>query len=248
MRFEEFEARAHEMWEEIPAEFKQGIDGLIVERNARPHPSIRDVYTLGECLTESYLSDYGGPDTIRSAVVLYYGSFWRLSRLDPEFDWESELWETLTHELQHHLESLASEDDLIGVDYAADENFKRREGEPFDPLFFRSGERLEDSPGEGVSAGYRVEREVFLEIEYPASREPDAWVTFEWEGRQYRVRRPSRIGDVCFIEVEGVESEDDVTLVLVRRRGLGASLRAWFTGRGPEVVEVVREAEVVEEA
>lgn len=243
MRFEEFEARAHEMWEEIPAEFKQGIDGLIVERDARPHPSIRDVYTLGECLTESYLSDYGGPDTIRSAVVLYYGSFWRLSRLDPEFDWESELWETLTHELQHHLESLASEDDLVGVDYAADENFKRREGEPFDPLFYRSGERLEGASGERGPTGYRVEREVFLEIEYPASREPDAWVAFEWEGRRYRVRRPSRIGDVCYIELDGVDSDDDLTLVLVRKRGLGASLRDWFARRAPEIVDVTGEVE-----
>jgi hypothetical protein len=112
VQFDEFEQRARDEWERIPAEYRQGVDGLVVERRAQPHPSLPDVYTLGECVTESYPSDFGGPDTIRSAVVLYYGSFFRLARLDEEFDWEHELWETLTHELQHHLESLASEDAL----------------------------------------------------------------------------------------------------------------------------------------
>ena len=80
------------------------MDGLVIDRQARPHPRTRDIYTLGECVTEAYPSDFGGPDTVRSAVVLYYGSFLRLSRLDPAFDWSEEIWETLTHELRHHLE------------------------------------------------------------------------------------------------------------------------------------------------
>ena len=88
-------------------------------------PSLPDVYTLGECVTESYPSDFGGPETTRSVVVLYYGSFFRVSRQDDAFDWEVELWETLTHELQHHLESLAADDSLIDMDYAADENYRR---------------------------------------------------------------------------------------------------------------------------
>ncbi|MGH7505187.1 MAG: metallopeptidase family protein [Longimicrobiales bacterium] len=107
MTFDVFERHARSEWDRIPDRYREGIDGLVVERDAKPHPDAPDVYTLGECVTEAYPSDFGGPDTIRSAVVLYYGSFLRLSRLDETFDWEEEVWETLTHELQHHLESLA---------------------------------------------------------------------------------------------------------------------------------------------
>lgn len=32
------------------------------------------------------------------------------------FDWEGEIWETLLHELRHHLEFLAGRDDLVAED------------------------------------------------------------------------------------------------------------------------------------
>jgi hypothetical protein len=129
VRFEAFEERAWEDWERIPEDYKHGVDGLLIERDAKPHPELRDIYTLGECTTEAYPSDFGGPDTIRSYVVLYYGSFLRLSRLDPDFDWEEEIWETLTHELRHHVESLAGEDALIQDDVEVSQHFPRREGD-----------------------------------------------------------------------------------------------------------------------
>lgn len=241
VRFEEFEDRAWQLWEEIPERYKEGVDGLVVERGALPHPTLPDIYTLGECRTESYPSSYGGPETIRSVVVLYHGSFERLSRLDPAFDWEHELWETLTHELQHHLEYLADEDALEAMDYAVDENFKRLEGEPFDPFFYRSGEEV----AEGV---YRVDVDFFLEQEYPDGREPGEWIEFLWHGVRYRARRPRELGDVCFLVVEdGVEEwpPGDLWLVLVRRKRLGRSLRAWLAGERPEVREAGVEAEVV---
>jgi len=243
MKFEEFETRAWEYWEQVPEAYKAGIDGLMVEREAKAHPSLPDIYTLGECLTESYPSDFGGPETIRSAVVLYYGSFWRLSRLDPRFDWEDELWETVTHELQHHLESLASEDDLVEMDYAADENFKRLEGEPFDPFFFRSGEAV--SPGL-----WRVEREYFLEREHAGvpERSGQEMVEFEWGGSHWQVQPPSDPGDICFLWLEegpGWAPEDEVTLVLLRRQGLGASLRALLGGKARRRTVVVEARGVV---
>ncbi|NIP79913.1 MAG: hypothetical protein GWM90_12100, partial [Gemmatimonadetes bacterium] len=154
-----FEREATRVWEEIPDEYRSGVDGLVIDRGDRAHPTLPDIYTLGECLTESYPSDWGGPDTTRSVLVLYYGSFRRLDGLDPEFDWEYEIWETVTHELRHHLESLALEDALEDVDYAMDENFKRFQGDPFDPYFFRSGEQV--APGV-----YEVERDIFLEHHY----------------------------------------------------------------------------------
>ncbi len=234
MTFQAFDDVARRFWDEIPEEYREGVDGLVVERGALPHPTLADVYTLGECLTESYPSEYGGPETIRSAVVLYYGSFWRLSRLDPAFDWEDELWETLTHELKHHLEWLADEDALEALDYAVDENFRRGRGEPFDPFFYRSGEEA----AEGV---WKVERDFFLEREYAPGRAPEREAAFVWHGRSYRVPVPAELGDVCFVTIQaGLEEPPDgeVCLVLVRRQRFGEALASLIRRRAPEVVEV----------
>lgn len=241
VRFEEFEELAWRYWEEIPEAYKEGIDGLIVERDAMPHPTLPEIYTLGECITEAYPSEFGGPETIRSAVALYYGSFWRLSRSSPDFDWEEELWETLTHELQHHLESLADEDALVAMDYAMDENFKRLEGEPFDPFFYRSGERIADRV-------YRVERDYFVEYEYGTDVGPGRSVEFSWHGVRYRVAVPGRLGDVCFLWIgEGLDAGPgaEVSVVLVRRRGFLESMRGILGRRVLDVVEAEAIAEPV---
>jgi hypothetical protein len=237
MRFAEFQRRAADVWEEIPDEYRSGVDGLVVEREARPHPTLPDIYTLGECLTESYPSDWGGPDTTRSALVLYYGSFRRLSGLDPGFDWEYEIWETITHELRHHLESLAAEDALEDLDYAMDENFKRLQGDPFDPEFYRYGETV--APGM-----YAAEQDVFVEIEYDAAAPLPHRVSFEWQGDRAAVERPDDIGDVAFLQVVDGLDLDDLTLclVLVRRRGWLENLRALLRRRDVRVVEVDVEA------
>jgi hypothetical protein len=227
MRYEAFEERAWELWEQIPEGYKSGVDGLVIEREARAHPSLDDIYTLGECITEAYPSDFGGPDTVRSFVVLYYGSFWRLSRLDPDFGWEDELWETLTHELQHHLESLATEDELIAMDYAADENFKRLQGERFDPDFYRSGEPV-------AADVWRVEGDHFVERVYGAEEAAGEWLRFEWQGRSYRARWPRRRGDVCFLRVTGGMGDapaGELTLVAVRRRRWTEALGGWLRRR-----------------
>ncbi|MGH7448048.1 MAG: hypothetical protein ACREK1_03525 [Longimicrobiales bacterium] len=227
MTFAEFEERAWHEWDRIPAEFRAGVDGLRIERAALPHPSLPDVYTLGECVTESYPSDFGGPETTRSVVVLYYGSFFRLSRQDDAFDWEVELWETLTHELQHHLESLAADDSLIDMDYAADENYKRYQDEPFDPLFFRHG-----VPDRGW---LRVEDEFFLELDRP----PADHATFQWRGRSYRVHIPADPADVLLLTIaDGVpDAPGALHLALVTRTGWMHVVRRLLRPRAPRVVE-----------
>lgn len=235
VRYEVFEANARRMWREIPEEYKAGVDGLVVERRALPHPKLRDIYTLGECLTESYPSSFEGPETLRSRVVLYYGSFLRLSRLEPEFDWEGEIWETLTHELRHHLESLAAEDALEDVDYAVDENFKRLEGDVYDPYFYRSGEEVEP----GV---YVVEDDVFVEGKWP--EEGTEWVEFRLGRVRYRVRAPRGSADVWYIRLtSGVNVDGEAHLVLARRAGLWESVRAVMGGRRARVVDTEAEAE-----
>lgn len=232
MTFEHFERRAHQIFAEIPPEFKRGVDGLMVLRDELPHPSLRDVYTLGECRTEAYPSEFGGPGEIRSLVVLFHGSFVRLSELDEEWDWEEELWETITHEVRHHLESLAAEDALEEQDYADDQNFARRQGETFDPLFYRAGV----PGGEGV---YEVSGDIFIEREVDPdtfAREPI--LTVEWEGEELRIPRPEKLGDVHFISLGGFQDgPGELFLVLLRRRGVLESLRDAFSSSAPEVLQ-----------
>jgi predicted Zn-dependent protease with MMP-like domain len=232
MDFKEFERRARRVWDEIPAEFREGVDGLVVERDPEPHPTLPGTYTLGECVTEAYPSEYDGPDNVRSIVVLYYGSFRGVAADDPEFDWAYEIWETVTHEIRHHLESLADEDDLEEVDYAADENFKRLAGRPFDPEFYRSGEQT--APGI-----FEVEQDVFMEITYPADAEPRPWLEFSWNGAAHRVKTPATLGDVCFLQImDGLDAgPGNLCLVVVRSRSGLTALRDWLRRRPPEIVQ-----------
>lgn len=221
MRFSEFEQVARQVWEEIPDEYREGVDGLIVDQEAHVHDEHADVYTLGECRTEDYPSAYGGPDTIRSAVVLYYGSFREVAAdAGDAFDWPSEIRETIMHELQHHLEALAEEDALGAVDYAVDENFKRADGEPFDLFFFRSGELI-------AANVYRVEPDIFVEmLTYQRAAQS---AEFEWDGASYRAALAATTTDVTFVEMDGVPYEEgNFYIVRVVRRGALATLRAVF--------------------
>ncbi|HUF14062.1 MAG TPA: hypothetical protein VMN78_13240 [Longimicrobiales bacterium] len=261
MRHREFEELAFAHWHRIPEEYKQGVDGVRVLRRSKAHDELPDVYTLGECVTEAYPSDYGGPDTTRSAVVLYWGSFAALAELDADFDWEDELWETLTHELRHHLESLAAEDALEDVDYAADENFKRYEGEPFDPFFHRSGEpapaeerpRVVIGPASSVPAAarpmlpaWRVETDWFFELEWSAARPPSGPVVLEWLGARHAFELPEPEAAVTFVALTGGFTAaapsgrrvDDVTLVLVRRTSAWRAMLDALRGRTLAVAEI----------
>lgn len=213
MRFKEFEEAAREAFEQIPAQYREGVDGLTVREEALGHPTLPHVFTLGHCVTEEHLSDYGGPETIRSMIALYWGSFRELAQRDSSFDWEGELWETLTHELRHHLESLAGDDALEDIDYAADELFKREDGQGFDPWYYQHGEAL----GGGV---YEVEGSFYLEMERSSDgAEPTEPIEFDWRGSRYRVDPTGWSGEVVFVRVSGPDFEDEVLeIVLVRRR------------------------------
>jgi len=238
MKYKDFERAAMEAYEEIPEEYKQGIEGLVVSRESLPHPELPDIYTLGECVTEDFASDWGGPETTRSKVVLYWGSFRNLAARDAEFDWSEELWETLTHELRHHLESLAREDALEGVDYALDETFKRDEGQDFDPWYFQQGDAL----GDGI---YRVENNFYLERawqedEFRAAR----WIEFDWREARWRIPRPEELGDVHFVWIQGVETGDaTLELVLVRKRSWWKDAKRLFRRPEPVVYESEADAE-----
>jgi hypothetical protein len=233
MTYSEFEAVAEREWERIPDTFKEGIDALVIERDAKSHPSSPDVYTLGECMTEAFPSEFDGPDTIRSDLILYYGSFRRLAAVDPSFDWEAELWETLTHELKHHLESLADEDDLEELDVAMDHHFRRHDGAPFDPYYYRGGEPVGDG-------WYRLEHAYFHEVEATA----DPRLSFTWAGRRYSVANPDIDTDVTFVTLDEVhDAPGELVVVVVRRQSFAERVRALARKQGPTVSERVGRAD-----
>lgn len=239
MNFDRFETRARQMWEEVPAEFLEGIDGLVISAETEAHPDHADVYTLGECITEAYPSDWQGPDTLRSLLVLYYGSFDAVARGRAEFDWDAELWETITHELRHHLESLAAEDTLEGVDYGLDHERRRYAGESFDPYFFRAGESRTD----GL---YQLEGSWYVEIPLPP--EPTPTVQFDWEDSTWELPIPDANADVIFVDVffpdPDIERERGLlTIVFTRSQSWTRTLGGLVKGRKTTVAEY--EVEVV---
>jgi hypothetical protein len=243
MKFQAFERRAHQMWEEIPPEYKEGIDGIVVKREAEAHPDHPDYFTMGMCFTEPYPSGYMGPETTRSILALYFGSFREVAARNPEFDWEEELWETITHELRHHLEFLAEDDALEGLDYAMEESYKRAQGEDFDPWYYQYGLPL----AEGV---YRAEYDVYIEIPWrPGKLDDVERLEFEWDGARWALPVPEELGDVHYVWVHGLDSGGGwVQLVLVRQRSLMERLRKWFRKEDLDLLESEAEPVRVGEA
>ncbi|HET9134328.1 MAG TPA: metallopeptidase family protein [Gemmatimonadales bacterium] len=206
MRADAFEAMVRRMCADVPREYFDGVTEVTVSPRALPHPIRAEIYTLGECIPLPLEGE--GPEAIQSRVVLYHGSFRALAELDPDFDWEGEAWETLTHELRHHVEWRARRDDLEAFDRAAEENFKRLDGEPFDPLFFLDG----DAPVPGV---HQVDDDWFIDH---LVRSVPSEVRFIWHGRHYAAAVPAGATLPAYLVVDGVSEPPPGDLVLVLRR------------------------------
>ena len=93
---------------------------------ALPHPTFADVFTLGQCITEAYPSDWSGPETLRSVVVLFHGSFEALA--DPAI--LASTGRGSSGKPSHMScgtiwRAWPDEDALEGVDYAMEEAFQR---------------------------------------------------------------------------------------------------------------------------
>jgi hypothetical protein len=206
VKIEAFEQLIQRMTTEVPSNYFDGVTEVTVSPRTLPHPVRGEIYTLGECIPLPL--DGEGPDAVQSRVVLYHGSFAAIAHLDPDFDWEREAWETLTHELRHHVEWRARTDDLEAFDRAAEQNFARLDGEPFDPLFYLDG----DSPADGV---HQVDDDWFLDTLW---RAVPAEVPFVWHGRRYRARVPAGTTLPAYLLVDGVEEPPPGDLVLVLRK------------------------------
>ncbi|HYC32015.1 MAG TPA: metallopeptidase family protein [Gemmatimonadales bacterium] len=210
MRLSDFETMIRRMTAEVPPEFLDGIAEIVVSPRTVPHPGREEIYTLGECIPLS-AADGGSPESVQSRVVLYHGSFRALAAVTEGFGWREEAWETLTHELRHHIEWRARAPDLETFDWAVEQNFARQDGERFDPGFFLDGEPM--GPGR-----YRVDDDVFLDRIVTAL---PAQVAVVWEERRYRVRVPEDAGLPAFLTLEGVAGGPPGNLVLVLRRRPG---------------------------
>ncbi|MEX2541194.1 MAG: metallopeptidase family protein [Trueperaceae bacterium] len=130
MSYQEFQRLVEEMVREIPDEFLRGLQGVHALEHERPEEEYEEVWRMGEYLDPGAEDFLGAGEGLGRHVALYYGSFRRIAEFDPEFDWEEEIWETLTHELRHHVESLAGDASLIEEDMRHGAAFTRREHEP----------------------------------------------------------------------------------------------------------------------
>lgn len=217
MRLDAFRALVAQLAREVPGEFYDGILEVTVSPRTVAHPTRDDTWTMGECIP---VSGEAGDD-IRSRVVLYHGSFVALAAGHEDFDWVAEARETLQHELRHHIEWRAHRADFEALDRAAEENFARQDGEPFDPLFFLEGEPA----GPGL---YRVEDDWFLDHVVAAL---PARVTFAWGGRSYTAELSARPPDrpsarppdrlPAYVVVDGLPDPPPGELTLVFRRKPG---------------------------
>ena len=215
MRLADFESMVSRMTADVPAEFLDGVAEIVVSPRTLPHTDRPGIYTLGECIPLP--GGDGTPEGIQSRIVLYHGSFAALAGTTPGFDWREEAFETLTHELRHHLEWRARAPDLEELDWAVEQNYARHDGEPFDTGFYLAG----TPAGDDV---WRIEDDVFLDR---IVRQVPECVSVRWSGRNYDVSVPSDASLPAFLSLEGVAEAPDGELVLVLRRkpGLRALLR-----------------------
>ena len=104
MALDEFGRLLERMMDRVPDAVLRDLNGgvTISEEVQRRSGDPAGVFVLGEYVTDPHLG---------ALVVLYHGSFARLFAGEPRAVWEREMWETLRHELRHHVEGLA------GVDY-----------------------------------------------------------------------------------------------------------------------------------
>src|SRR3954447_14054022 len=173
MRQDDFERLVRRMEQEVPAEFLAGVAEIAVSPRTVPHPTRDEIFTLGECIPLPAVD--GAADGIQSRVVLYHGSFQALARTAPGFDWRAEAWETLTHELRHHLEWRARAPGLEDPDWALGHNFAPDDRGSLGPTFFLSGEL---QPG----GEYRLDNDLFID---QIIRSLPQSATFSWRGQRY---------------------------------------------------------------
>ncbi len=107
MTIDQAQTMLEQMVNELPEVIFRELNGgvlLLPEAKRSPEARADDLYIMGEYVVRS---DMG------RMVKIYYGSFAKLfGENASDAKWEKELRHTLHHELTHHLEHLAGENDL----------------------------------------------------------------------------------------------------------------------------------------
>lgn len=98
---DEFAAMLDTVIESIPTRYLNRLNGGFNLRKGKKREG--EYYILGEYVEDGFLGCY---------IVFYYGSFVSLLKGESNQQWEAEMVDTVLHEMQHHLESLAGRDDL----------------------------------------------------------------------------------------------------------------------------------------
>lgn len=99
--FDEFADMLDRAVERIPPHFIRDLTGGFNLRKGKKREG--EYYILGEYIEDGILGCF---------IMFYYGSFVALLGDEPDDCWETEIMDTVLHEMQHHLESLAGRDDL----------------------------------------------------------------------------------------------------------------------------------------
>lgn len=104
MRLNEFKSFVLEATEkEIPPILLKDLNmGIHVSPKKQEDDEEKDYYIMGE-----YIQNELG-----NQVVLYYGSFQYFLEDEPEKIWHKEIMDTIKHELIHHIEAMAGQEDL----------------------------------------------------------------------------------------------------------------------------------------
>ena len=123
MNYQQFENCLQEMIEIIPEPYFKNLQGVHCFEE-RKGDLQQGLVRMGEYLDPGFESFMDSRIHIGRHINIYYGSFLAVAQHNPRFDWEEQLWETLTHELQHHLESQANDQTLIEWDRQQLEKFR----------------------------------------------------------------------------------------------------------------------------
>jgi len=105
MELDRFTELADRLIERIPPIFMEGLNGGVAvrRRSMRRKDDPAGVFILAEYFADPALGNY---------IQIYWGSFVELFDRQPDSLWEQELWETIRHELRHHVEAQAGMGDL----------------------------------------------------------------------------------------------------------------------------------------
>lgn len=101
----QFTELAEKLVDEIPPRLCRDLNGgfVVLPEEKQDREFHEEFLIMGEYVEDEVLGTF---------IVFYYGSFAAILGDEADEAWEAELRETIWHELQHHLESLAGVDDL----------------------------------------------------------------------------------------------------------------------------------------